>query len=342
MKISTVTKRELIKNLIAGKQVERCGLWIGVPAKDTVERYCRESGFQTMDEIREYLKDDVTWITPQYIASTYKHPNGKEMRPWKKENPFGLANGPLSTVTSVEEIEAIDWPETKYLDFTECLGILRGIGDQYRLSGFWSPFFHDLTYLLGTEDLLIKMCLYPEVVHAILDKLCNFYLEANELFYNESGDLMDGLFFGNDFGTQTDLLMDPQQFEEFFLPWIKRFSEQAHLFGYQSVLHSCGSIHRIINQLADAGVDCIHPIQSQARNMDAETLANDFKGRISFMGGIDTQQILPFGTPGEIALEVQRVKTLLGPNIIIGPSHEVLMSNVSYENAKAMAHAVLN
>jgi len=184
--------------------------------------------------------------------------------------------------------------------------------------------------------------LYPEVVHAILDKLCNFYLEANELFYNESGDLMDGLFFGNDFGTQTDLLMDPQQFEEFFLPWIKRFSEQAHLFGYQSVLHSCGSIHRIINQLADAGVDCIHPIQSQARNMDAETLANDFKGRISFMGGIDTQQILPFGTPGEIALEVQRVKTLLGPNIIIGPSHEVLMSNVSYENAKAMAHAVLN
>lgn len=341
MKISIVIKRELIKNLIAGNQVERCGLWIGVPAKETVERYCMESGFSTMNEIREYLKDDVTWITPQYIASTYNHPEGKEMRPWKKINPFGLANGPLANVSTVEEIETMDWPETKYLDFTECLGILKDVDDQYRLSGFWSPFFHDLTYLLGTEDLLVKMYMYPEVVHAILDKICNFYLEANELFYQEAGDLIDGFFFGNDFGTQNDLLMDPKQFEEFFLPWIKRFSEQAHLFGYQSVLHSCGSIHRIINQLAEAGVDCIHPIQSHARNMDAAILAKDFKGKITFMGGIDTQEVLPFGTPDEIRLEVQRVKLLLGPNIIIGPSHEVLMSNVPFENVKAMAEEVL-
>jgi len=47
-------------------------------------------------------------------------------------------------------------------------------------------------------------------------------------------------------------------------------------------------------------------------------------------------------TPDEIALEVQRVKSLLGPNIIIGPSHEVLMSNVPFENVKAMAETVLN
>ena len=142
------------------------------------------------------------------------------------------------------------------------------------------------------------------------------------------------------FGAQTDLLITPDQFETFFLPWIERFSRQAHELGYQSVLHCCGSIYRIIDRLVEAGVDCIHPIQAKAHNMDAEYLATHFKGRLAFMGGIDTQEMLPEGSPEEVAAEVRRVADLLGPRIILGPSHEVLMPNVPYANVKAMSEAV--
>lgn len=74
--------------------------------------------------------------------------------------------------------------------------------------------------------------------------------------------------------------------------------------------------------------------------MDADYLAANFKGRIAFVGGIDTQEMLTTRTPEEVYNETIRVKNLLGNNIILGPSHEVLMPNVPFENVKAMCNAV--
>ena len=335
-----MSRRELIRDLIAGKDVPRCGFWMGKPDPATIKFYIAETGLTNLESIAQYLDDDIRWITPQYVASTYCHPHGLKMRPWKDANPHGLAGGPLSNASRIEDLDVFEWPDTKYLDFSETIRLLENTGDYYRLSGFWSPFFHDLTYLLGTEDLLVKMYTEPELIQTILNRLCTFYFEANELFYVQAGDLMDGMFFGNDFGMQTDLLMSPELFDLFYLPWIEKFSQQAHNHGYQSVMHCCGSVHRIINRLAEVGVDCLHPIQALAANMDAETLARDFRGKIVFMGGIDTQHILPNGKPEEVAQETRRVKELLNPGIIISPSHEVLLSNVPFANVKAMSNEV--
>ena len=332
-------KRTLIRDLIWGKPVERCGLWIGSPRGETVEILNKATKTIGEEALHLFFDDDMRWITPQYIKSSYQHPSGIAMRYWKDVNPHAMAGGLLAGATTIEEVDALHWPEIQHLNFDEVLKQLEAAGDVYRLSGFWAPFFHDLTYLFGTEELLIKMLIQPELVHRALDHVCNFYLEANELFYKKSKGLIDALFFGNDFGAQNDLLMAPEQFEEFFLPWIQKFARQAHRYNLQVVLHSCGSIYRIIEKLIDAGVDAIHPIQAKAANMDALYLAEHFKGRIAFIGGIDTQDILPNRSPEEVYQEVIRVKKLLGNNIVLGPSHEVLMPNVPFENVKAMCEA---
>jgi uroporphyrinogen decarboxylase len=124
------------------------------------------------------------------------------------------------------------------------------------------------------------------------------------------------------------------------MPWFRRFTEQGHRYGHQVILHSCGSIHAVIPRLIDAGVDCLHPLQALANNMDAETLAREFKGKIAFMGGIDTQKLLTNGTPEQVRAEVQRVKRLLGPNLIVSPSHEAILPNVPPANVEAMSQAV--
>ncbi len=335
-----MTRRQLIRDLVAGKAVERCGLWIGSPQKETIELLNAATGTQGEEALHLYFDDDVRWITPHYMKSTYQHPAGLGMRYWKDANPHGMSGGILANATTIEEIDAVKWPEVKYLHFDECISALQNAGDYYRLSAFWSPFYHDLTYLFGTEELLLKLMLEPELVHRALEHLCNFYLEANELFYQQTTGLVDGMFFGNDFGTQKDMLFDPMQFEDFFLPWIKKFADQAHRYNVQAVLHSCGSIFRIIDSLIDAGIDAIHPIQALATNMNADYLAANFKGRIAFVGGIDTQEILTTGTPEEVYNETVRVKNILGNNIILGPSHEVLMPNVPFDNVKAMCDAV--
>ncbi len=89
------------------------------------------------------------------------------------------------------------------------------------------------------------------------------------------------------------------------------------------------------------GVEALHPLQAKASNMDADILARKFKGKIAFIGGIDTQNILVYATPKQVKEEVRRVKNLLGPCLVVSPSHEALLPNVPPENVNAMAEAAI-
>ncbi|RLB94982.1 MAG: hypothetical protein DRH90_26005, partial [Deltaproteobacteria bacterium] len=109
--------------------------------------------------------------------------------------------------------------------------------------------------------------------------------------------------------------------------------------GYQVILHSCGAISKVISRLVDMGVDCLHPLQAKALDMEAEKLAESFKGRISFMGGIDTQDLLVHATPEEVKADVDRVVAALGPRLIVSPSHEAMLPDISMKNIEAMAQA---
>ncbi|HRJ45447.1 MAG TPA: uroporphyrinogen decarboxylase family protein, partial [Caldilineaceae bacterium] len=148
-------------------------------------------------------------------------------------------------------------------------------------------------------------------------------------------------FFGNDFGSQRGLLIGPNLFDEFVAPYFRQLTELGHEYDYQVILHSCGSIHTVLPRIVDMGVDALHPLQAKAANMDAATLARDFGKQLAFMGGIDTQDLLVNGTPEEVKEDVRRVKSLLGPNLIVSPSHEALLPNVPAENVRAMAEAAL-
>lgn len=331
--------RERIRTIISGKQADRCGFWLGNPDDATWPIYCKYFGTDNHEEIRVRLHDDFRWISPQLIDGSYQHPEGKEMFGLGLEKKYHGQAGPFADAANVSDIDNYDWPEVKYINFDACLDQLRNTGDFYRASGMWTCFYHNVMDLFGMEHYMMNMFSNPKLVHAVTDRVCEFYYEANERFFEAAGDLVDGFFFGNDFGTQLDLICGPKQFDEFILPWFQKFTDQGHRHGYQVILHSCGSIHKVIDRLIDAGVDCLHPLQAKAVDMDAVTLARDFKGRIAFMGGIDTQDLLVNGTPADITADVRRVRDLLGPNLITSPSHEALLPNVPPKNVEAMAKA---
>jgi uroporphyrinogen decarboxylase len=334
-----MSSRDLIRRLIGGESVERCGFWLGNPHADTWPILHRHFGTTSEEELRRKLRDDVRWICPQFYADAYQDPDGRELFDASLDRSKHSV-APFARCESPAELDAFPWPNPDYLNFDSCLADLRRAGDVYRLSGFWTCFYHNVADLFGMEEYFVKMHTHPEVVDAVTDRVCRFYWEANERFFAAAGDLVDGFFFGNDFGTQKGLLCGPRQFDRFIMPWFRKFTEQGHQHGYRVVLHSCGSIHDVIGRLIDVGVDCLHPLQARAANMDAETLAREFKGRIAFLGGIDQQQLLTHGTPAEVRAEVARVKSLLGPNLIVSPSHEAILPNVPPENVEALAEAV--
>jgi len=333
--------RDLIRNIIAGKPGPRCGFWLGNPHFETWPILHKYFGTRTEEELRRKLGDDYRWISPQFVESEFLPPaDGRSFGFAKPKLSHGQV-GPLADVEDPAELDRFDWPDPEVLDFERTIRALEAAGPHYRASGFWCPFFHDVMDLFGMEGYFVKMTTNPTIVRAVTDRVCGFYDRANERFFSRARGLVDGFFFGNDFGTQLDAMLGPAHFDAFVQPWLWKLAEQARRYGHQVILHSCGSIHRVIGPLIEAGVQGLHPLQAGARNMDAGTLARDFKGRIAFLGGIDTQRLLNMGTPAEVREEVRRVKGLLGPCLVVSPSHEALLPDVPPRNVAAMAEAAL-
>ena len=364
-----MTSRERVRALLARQEADRVGFWMGNPhgdswpaliaafaAKESVavgatgspasgDASMRvENGYVSGGgpiglqlEVRDRLGDDFRWISPEWLS--YRHPEGRPIFEIRRRARSLSSPAAFSDAESVAEVDDFPWPNPDYLDFTACIALLEATGPVYRASGFWCPFFHIVADFFGMDNYFIKMYTNPDVVHAVTRHVVDFYLEANRRFFAQAGDLVDGFFFGNDFGTQLDLLISPDCFREFVFPYFRQLTEQGHEHGYQVILHSCGSIYKVIPDLLELGVDALHPLQARAVNMEAERLASDFGGAVTFIGGVDTQDLLVNGTPDQVRADVARLIRVLGPHLVVSPSHEALLPNVPPENVLAMAEA---
>lgn len=131
-------------------------------------------------------------------------------------------------------------------------------------------------------------------------------------------------------------MISPQLFRKFVLPSFKKLVHLAKDYDLKVMLHSCGAISKVIPDLIETGMDALHPLQAKAQGMSAEELVQ-YKDDIIFVGGVDTQVLLPNGSPLEVMEEVERLKkSIFGDGFIISPSHEALQSDVPLENIFAL------
>jgi len=105
--------------------------------------------------------------------------------------------------------------------------------------------------------------------------------------------------------------------------------------------HSCGSIPEIIPDFIEIGLDILNPIQPQAQGMDPVFLKNEYANDLVFFGGIDIQNLLPYGTTQKIKDEVKKICSILGKDggYILAPAHNI-QPDTPVENILAMYEAV--
>jgi uroporphyrinogen decarboxylase len=204
----------------------------------------------------------------------------------------------------------------------------------------WSAHFQDSCSAFGMENALITMMMYPEMYQAVIDRITDFYLEVNELFYEATKGYLDAVLIGNDFGSQTALMVDPYLLKEHVFAGTKKLIDQAKSYGLTVVHHSCGSIYPIIGDLFALGVDVIHPIQALAADMNVETLQQNFKNKGAFCGGVDAQELLVNGTPEQITKRVKEIRQIFPTGLVISPSHEAILADINPANIEAMYRAV--
>ncbi len=358
--------KELILNTINRQNRSATAFWVGHPTDEAKEKYYAHFGIafdeESEEETRrreastvlanrsgkadilfsEKVQSDVVWLSPEVDLRGWKHPEGKPMWDCLKDNErHSLSQaGRFAETTDVAEVEAFDWPNPDYLDFAPVLDDVkyahsRGIAI---FGGMWCPFFHVACDFFGMENYFMKLYTDPKVVHAVTAHIVEFYLEANRRCLEAMGGYLTAGFFGNDLGSQLNTLVSPDKLDEFVFSYGQKIVDQVKGAGLKVAMHSCGAISRIIPRMIDMGIDILHPLQAMAVGMDAESL-KQYKNDIIFMGGIDTQSLLPFGSPQMVRDQVRRVKDILGPGLIVSPSHEALLPNVPVENVMAMSEA---
>jgi len=239
-------------------------------------------------------------------------------------------------------VDKFDWPDpSKYISRDECKNIcMRAPKDKAVAGIIWSAHFQDALAAFGMENALVQMLAAPEMFRAVTGRIVDFYLKANEIFYDATKGYLDAVLIGNDFGAQTGLIVAPEDIKEFALPGTKQFVDQAHNFGLKVIHHSCGSVYDIIPDLIEVGVDAIHPIQALAANMDAVKLRKEFGDLVSFVGGIDTQHLLVNGTPDEIRNKVTELKHLFPTGLVFSPSHEAILPDIPPLNIEILFKAI--
>ena len=333
-----LTSREKVMRVFNRKNTDEGVFWTGNPNEKTIPIYAKEWNIKPEKQaIYEYLNDDCRWIPANY---SYNDPNGGfDLTPsYGVDRETLSCGGFFRNAETIADIEAYPWPDAKYCDFSETYKRIAENSDKMVFTGLWSAFFHIMADFFGMENYFIQMYENEKIIEAATERILDFLVSANHKFFTGLGDGADVMFFGNDFGTQIDLLISPEKFRQFVLPSLKRLIEVGHKYNKKIMLHSCGSIYRVIPDLIDAGVEILHPIQAQATGMSATQLAK-YKNDLAFVGGIDAQSFLVNATPLEIEEEVKRVRGILGPNMVVSPSHEEILPNVPAANILAMSKA---
>jgi len=237
------------------------------------------------------------------------------------------------------EIAAHRWPSADWFDFSGIAEACRQL-EGYAIVAAGPGVFQRVTWLRRMELVLLDMALRPEMAETLMARLTDFH-EAYYARYLEAGEgRIDILYVTDDYGWQKGLLMSPQTWRAFIAGNLKRIVDVAHAYGAKLMLHSCGSVRDLIPDLIAVGVDCLDPVQTQARGMAPAELKAAYGDQISFHGAVDTQTTLPFGTPDDVRREVQERIAVMGAGggYILAPTHNI-QPDTPIENVLALYEA---
>jgi Uroporphyrinogen-III decarboxylase len=341
-----VDHRERFFRTIERESVDRPATWIGEPVSDAIPGLLAHFGAANFLDMKQKLGDDVYHVNIPYSSPTSNHVAAafdfKKAGTQDYEHRTLTAPGFFEDFEDPERVDEFDWPDpAKYISPELCRAVVEEQPkDAAVMVLAWSAHFQDACAAFGMETALVKMMTEPQMFKAVIDRILEFYLKANEIFYEATRGRLDAVLIGNDFGSQAGLMLSPELIRDLVFPGTKKLIDQAHSYGLKVVHHSCGSIYEIIGDLVELGADAIHPIQALARNMEADRLKRNFGSVASFCGGVDAQNLLVQGTRQKVTAEVERLLGIFPTGLVVSPSHEAILPDIPPTNVAAIFETV--
>ena len=255
---------------------------------------------------------------------------------------FDVIKSPFDRDITVQDV--VNWPWPDPAD----PGYVRGLRQQaldikentdYALVLHTSDIMvHTSQYMRGFERWYMDMILAPDLLGAIMDAILEIRMEILRQALNEVGDLVDVVSTADDVADQRGPIVSPTTYKKIIKPRHKRYLEAIRAGTDAKILfHSCGSVVKLIPDFLDMGINFINPVQITARGMDPKALKKEYGHQLGFWGGVDTMQVLPYGTEDDVRAEVRKMIEELGSDggYILTAVHNI-QPDVPPENIIAM------
>ena len=307
------------------------------------------------DEYTLYRKlgvDKIAWIFPGYGTARFD-PNDSAGRDlWgvpTRRVQSGLATyqefgeGPFASYAVPAQLDDYaGWPDPDRFNYTAA----RELAQRARTFGFatigpWISHFEIYCHLRGMENALIDVIAEPEFLDAALDRIDAIQTRMLERYLAELGDLLDIVFISDDMGTQESQLISVAAYVRHLKPRLKRWVDLIHRHGKKVLFHTDGAARPFVPHLIECGIDLLNPIQHICPGMDRAGLKRDFGSQVVFHGGVENQQVLPFGSVDDVRREVITcLQTLGAGGGYIPSSCHNIQAGTPPENVVAMVETV--
>ena len=261
---------------------------------------------------------------------------------------YEMIKYPLAGDITIDDVLKYPWP-----DFSD-KSLYEGVGEEVKKMYEESEYaicgtvncnvMERIQWVRGLQNQLVDMYEDEDLAGMMLDQSTKMILDYLENYLPLVGDYIDVITYGDDLATQNSLLMSPETYRRIVKP------RQAKVFDYikkhshaKIFYHCCGSAVRMLDDLVDVGVDILNPVQPLAKDMDFKYLKDRFGKNLVFWGAIDVQELLPKGTPEQVAAFTKNAIDILGKDggFVCAPSHNI-QSDVPVENLLAMCDTAYN
>ena len=272
-----------------------------------------------------------TWVNNNYAMEGITHENDGESHTddwgitWVQSYGFNqIGHYPLAEATP-EEMLAYTFPTAHIEEYMRHMAPLAAGDHDYFLGCDISPCAFEMYWRLrGMEATMTDMVDNPGLAHTMLKRCMDFSIQLGEEACRRFP--LDWLWTGDDVASQTGMMISPKTWRALIKPDLQRVFAVGKQHALWVAYHCCGGLRPIIPDLIEMGLDVLNPVQGNCPGMNPLELKREFGDRLAFMGGVDTQELLPHASPEEVRRATAALlegMTADGGGYILAASHTI-------------------